>query len=334
MPRLDDSPFALRYENSLREHLERRPQGRQTSRAGHSLGREAATLGFDAAELVGLHDRALSAIVGPQSPPHPHPLRGELSAPAIFFLEVLRPVESARRTAPPATGGPRSEEERSLGHQLLLAQENERLQCSRELRDEITQILAGAHLHLSALAVDGKTRYRSEQKAVARTQHLLDRSISALQRLARQLHPAMLENLGLIPTLRALLADLFKDRPEQVELSTTGEPEHLDPMGRTVLYRVALEALTDIARHARATAIWVSVESSTRSTVLRIRDDGPFPDEPAPIPTDASGRLRLKGMRERVEMLGGHFSHEAAPVTGTRIEAEIPSAKDPPTVAL
>ena len=243
---------------------------------------------------------------------------------------MLRPVVAS--TCPPPSE-PRSDEARSLTHRFLLAQEDERARCSRELSDEITQILVAAHLQLSALTVDGKKRFRDELKAMARTQRLIDRSISALHRLAGQLHPAMLENLGLIPTLRALLADLFKSRKETIELSFACEPVPLAPLGRTVLYRVALEALTNIVRHARANFVWVSVEATPGAVLLHIRDDGEFADVPTPFAIDAAGRLGLKGMRERVEMIGGRFTLEYTAGTGTSIRAEIPSSNDHPTFA-
>lgn len=331
MPKPAGRPFAQRYEEALRLHLRRRPRGVQTSRTGRTLGREAAALGLDAAELARLHDRALSVIVGPPASHPAHPTREELSAPAVFFLEVLHPLKRACLLAPPPAGS-RVGADRHLTHEFLLADEIERVRHSRELGDEIAQVLTGAHLHLSALAADGKIRFRSEQKAVARTQRLIDRSISALHRLACQLHPAILENLGLIPTLRALLADLFKDRAERIDFSSTSEPDQLDPLQRTVLYRVALEALTNVVRHARATVVTVSVHSTPRSVVLLIRDDGHSLPAPASFSVESSWRLGLKGMRERIEMIGGRFTFESTPGQGTSIQAEIPVSKSSPSL--
>lgn len=320
MPPSAETTFAQRYEDALRRHLRRKPAGLQTSRSGRALGREAATLGLDAAALARLHDHALSAIINPAAPRHTHPSPEELTAPAAFFLEVLHPLDLT-----PSPGAARREAEARIAHDILLAQEAERMRCSRQLGDEITQILAGAHLHLSALAIDGRTRYRSEQKAVARTQHLIDRSMSALHRLARQLHPAMLENLGLLPTLRALVADLFKGRGETVEFSATEEPRQLNPLQRTVLYRVALEALTNVIRHAGARLVRLSVDITPRAVVLRIRDDGQAPTDPTPFAARSARRLGLKGMRERVELIGGLFSLVSTPGAGTDVRAEIPN---------
>jgi len=100
--------------------------------------------------------------------------------------------------------------------------------------------------------------------------------------------------------------------------------EQLDNVKRTVLYRVAQEALTNVARHARASRVDISIQKLPRAVGLTIKDDGKSFQVERVLHAKTNKRLGLLGMRERVEMVGGCLRVESAPGQGTTIRAEIP----------
>ena len=101
----------------------------------------------------------------------------------------------------------------------------------------------------------------------------------------------------------------------------------MDAAQRTVLYRVAQEALTNVARHARATEVELCIEKLAGAVRMKIKDNGRAFSVQRTFQAKKNGRLGLLGMRERVEMVGGRFTVESAPGRGTTIQVQIPSTK-------
>jgi PAS domain S-box-containing protein len=220
---------------------------------------------------------------------------------------------------------------RRLTHQILLAQEEERKQISRQLHDEIAQILAGISVQLATLKETAAILPRDLGQRIGKTRRLVEKSIHVVHRFARELRPALLDDLGLIPALRSYLKELADRKDLRIHFTALAEVEALDSFRRTVLYRVAQEALTNVARHARARNVTVRILRIPDAVRLEIRDDGKsFPVERL-LSAGHGGRLGLLGMRERVEMVGGRFAIESAPGEGTTVSAEIPldSAGEP-----
>ena len=214
---------------------------------------------------------------------------------------------------------------RYLTHQILLAQEEERKQISRQLHDEIAQILAGINVHLSTLNETALIKPGELRKRIDKTRRLVTQSIDVVHRFARNLRPALLDDLGLIPALRSFIKELSERKGPRIRFTAYAGVEALDISRRTVLYRVAQEALTNVVRHAHARNAAVQIAKISGAARLEIRDDGQsFPAER--LLASKTGRLGLLGMRERVEMVGGHFSIESAPGKGTIVSVEIPFA--------
>jgi signal transduction histidine kinase len=151
--------------------------------------------------------------------------------------------------------------------------------------------------------------------------------VRVIHRFARELRPAMLDDLGLIPTLRVYIEDFPKRRGRRILFSAFAGAEALDNDKRTVLYRVAQEALINAAKHAQARLIKVSLRSVPGGVCLEIADNGRSFDVGRLTSARWNKRLGLIGMRERVEMVGGRFNIVSAPGTGTTIRAEIPFAE-------
>jgi PAS domain S-box-containing protein len=216
---------------------------------------------------------------------------------------------------------------RDLSRQVLLAQEEERKRISRELHDVIAQTLTGINVRLATLKKEAGLDIKGFDRNIARTQRLVEKSVDIVHQFARELRPAVLDDLGLIPALHSFVR-LFSNRTcLHVHLKAFAGVEQLDFAKRTVLYRVVQESLTNVARHAKASRAEVSIEKLPDGIGMKIKDDGKSFSVERQLHAKGSKRLGLLGMRERVEMVGGTFCVESAPGQGTTIQVEIPFAK-------
>ena len=145
------------------------------------------------------------------------------------------------------------EQLRHLSRQLLSAQEEERKKISRELHDVIAQTLTSINVRLAALKKEAALNTKGVERSIARTQQLVERSVNIVHQFARELRPAVLDDLGLIPALHTFMKDFTKQTGIRIHFTAfTTRIEHLDGDKRTVLFRVAQEALANVARHAQA----------------------------------------------------------------------------------
>jgi len=216
------------------------------------------------------------------------------------------------------------EELRHLTRQLLLAQEEERKKISRELHDEIAQTLTGINVRLAALKTEAAHNTKGLQSKISSAQRMVEKSVDIVHRFARELRPTVLDDLGLIPALHSFVKSFSKRTGIYIHLTVFAAVEKLASDKRTVLYRVAQEALTNVARHAQASLVRVSIEKRPRRICMKIKDDGKSFQVDRVLLAKKNKRLGLLGMRERVEMVGGNFHIESEPGQGTTICAEIP----------
>lgn len=236
-----------------------------------------------------------------------------------------RSDEAARRYRLLLTQSQRMQRQlRRLTQRVLTAQEDERRMISRELHDEVVQLLAGVNVQLAALTLDRSLDVRRLRQRITRTRRLVERSIDAVHRFARELRPAMLDDLGLVAALRSFVKTLRAARRLRVRITAYPGIEHVDKERRTILFRVSQEALTNIARHAHATAAQVCIRRTSRAISLAIKDDGVSFDVARVLASRGRKGLGLLGMRERVEMVGGQLSITSAPGSGTEVRALIP----------
>lgn len=216
------------------------------------------------------------------------------------------------------------EQLRLLSRQILSAQEDERRKISRELHDVIAQTLTGINVRLAALKTEAAVNTKGLDRNIARTQKLVERSVDIVHQFARELRPTVLDDLGLIPALHSFVKVFSKRTRLHVRLTAFAGVEKLDCAKRTVLYRVAQEALTNVDRHARASRVEVSIKKLPDAVGLTVNDDGKAFQVKRAMDAKLTKRLGLLGMRERVEMVGGRFTVESTPGQGTTIHAEIP----------
>jgi signal transduction histidine kinase len=219
------------------------------------------------------------------------------------------------------------EQLRHLSRQILLAQENERKEISRELHDMVAQTLTGINIRLAALKSGATQDTKSLARNIAQTQRLVEHSVNLVHRFARELRPAVLDHLGLIPALEAFMKSFTERTGVRTRLTAFAGVELLAMPRRTALFRVAQEALTNVGRHAKASRVDVSIEKRPDGVCMKIADDGKSFPVQSILRARGSKRLGLLGMRERLEMVGGRFGVESAPGKGTVIEALVPGGK-------
>ncbi len=215
---------------------------------------------------------------------------------------------------------------RNLTRQLLVAQEEERKRISRELHDSIAQILAGINVHLVTLNREASLSNSSLKKRITSTQLLVQESLEVVHRFARELRPKLLDDLGLVPVLKSFLKGFLQRTGIHTEISFFSRVNQLDIVTRTVLYRVAQEALTNVARHAQATTVKIVLKELPEAIFMSVRDDGRSFDAKQ-VWLRNGKRLGLLSMRERAAMLGGSFLIDSVSGRGTTITVQVPRSK-------
>jgi len=216
------------------------------------------------------------------------------------------------------------EQLRHLARQILSALEEERKKISRELHDEIAQTLTGINVHLATLAKESAVSSKGVKQTISRTQRLVEKSVNIVHRFARELRPTLLDDLGLVPALHSFMKEFTKRTGIHIRFTASGGLERLDSARRTVLYRVAQSALTNVAQHAQASRVKVNILKLTDAVRMDIHDDGKSFEVERVLFAKRHKRLGLIGMRERVEMVGGSFGVESVPGKGTTIRAQVP----------
>jgi PAS domain S-box-containing protein len=219
------------------------------------------------------------------------------------------------------------EQLRYLSRQVLQAQEEERRRISRELHDVIAQTLTGINIQLATLARESGMTPKDFERNIARTQRLVEKSVDIVHQFARDLRPAALDDLGLIPALHTFMKHFVAQTGIRTNLTAFAGVERLDTARRTTLFRVAQEALTNVARHAQASSVEVNIHKLPHGIGMTIKDNGKSFQVADVMKANGGKRLGLLGMRERLEMVGGSIELKSAPGVGTTVWARVPWAK-------
>jgi PAS domain S-box-containing protein len=206
-----------------------------------------------------------------------------------------------------------------LSGKLIQAQEHERARVARELHDDLTQRLA--RLAMDAAQLEGAVTDAGAHGRLAGLRLELVRLSQDVHALSYRLHPSILEDLGLVDALRVECDRFAKERPLAVELTLRELPEAIPAPPALCLFRVAQEALQNVARHAGPCTVWVSLSGVEEGLQLVVQDDGVGFDRAA---GDRSSSLGLASMRERVSLLGGDLDVDSAPGRGTTVLAWVP----------
>lgn len=214
--------------------------------------------------------------------------------------------------------------------QLITAEERERQRISRELHDQMGQQLTALLLGLQALK--DRSRHPGDlEPAIERLQNIADQIGREVHQLALDLRPTALDDLG----LAAALANYSSEWAERSQVQLSFHSQGLDAQRpalevETTIYRVVLEALNNVARHAQAKRVSIILERRGDNAIAIVEDDGRGFDAEGIIGTlRANQRLGLLGMRERLAQIGGTLTIESSPGSGTTVIARVPLLDEP-----
>jgi len=216
---------------------------------------------------------------------------------------------------------------KNLTNQILNSMENERRGISMVLHDETEQYIAAANMDIDVL--EGKINVGDDgevRKLLDSIRDKLNHISGSTRMISSALHPAMLEDLGLVPTLQRFISEFVARDSIKVNFDAVGFDERLPGQMEVALYRVAQEALTNIIKHAQAGEVNVKLTKGYPDVILLIEDDGKGFDVGKAM--RQKGMLGLAGMRERVDGLGGTFKIKSSPGKGTRIRVTFPMGAD------
>jgi signal transduction histidine kinase len=223
-----------------------------------------------------------------------------------------------------------TEQLRDLARNLASVQEEERVRIAREIHDELGQTLTGLRMELENLegasGHDAIDRPRLAE-GFARAGALLTSLHDAVGAVLNALRPRLLDSYGLIAAVEALARDLERKADLACAVSCGLDEEALSQEQCIALYRVVQEALTNVARHAHARNVWISLDVDDRDASIEIRDDGVGFD---PEAAAARGRFGMVGIRERARLVGGSCTVDSGPARGTCIRIRFPYPADVP----
>jgi len=215
------------------------------------------------------------------------------------------------------------EEMRSLSQKLVKAQEAERKSISRELHDQVGQVLTALRMEIGNVEQLRETAGPEFQEHVAAAKQLAEQTLRSVRDLAMGLRPSLLDDLGLASALKWQGREFTRHTGTPVDVQIEGNLDRLSEDHRTCIYRVVQEALTNCARHAKATTIRVTLHASNDMLFLNVQDDGVG----FSVKETAEPGLGLLGIEERVRELGGRVSIVSQPQKGTLLKAELPCTR-------
>ncbi|MCL5734088.1 MAG: GAF domain-containing sensor histidine kinase [Actinobacteria bacterium] len=241
---------------------------------------------------------------------------GEQIGVAIERAEVLEQLKRGQETY------------QRLARHYLVAQDEERRRIAHELHDETSQSISALALNMRALVEMVETSGRTEEliERMKKVEAVAQQTANELTRIINDLRPALLDSAGLVPAVRRFTQETLQLRGVETSVELRGGPPRLAPEVEATLFRFVQGAVSNVARHARASKVSIVIETIEDRLVLRIRDNGQGFDVSKVRGIDEkTGRGRgLFAMKERIRLLGGTCRFESAPGQGTTVVAEIP----------
>jgi signal transduction histidine kinase len=229
--------------------------------------------------------------------------RGEVAAADAMSAELAEQHDRLRRMYT-ATLDAREQEARRIG---------------RELHDQAGQLLASLHFALEEV---GSQLEPAARDRIPQLRSMVDDVEQQLRRISHEMRPPILDDLGLVPALDFMARGLA--RRAGVIVSVDGTRVRVSPEIETNLYRIAQEALNNVARHSRATHAWVQVQVRSGEATLEVRDDGCGFVVDEVLGRKGERGIGFLGMQERVDALGGRLRVESAPQSGTLVRVTVP----------
>jgi signal transduction histidine kinase len=216
----------------------------------------------------------------------------------------------------------RTQDLERLAMRMVQQHEAERRRLSRELHDETAQVFSSVKMQL------GLVREAASGEAVARLDRILalvDEGIGSIRSVTHDLRPSLLDDLGLVPALRALAADFTEHSGLQVDLEVNGSVPPLSEDAELAMFRALQEGLSNVARHANARTVQVTISRDGDGISLLLTDDGRGLGGAVDLDSaERTGRMGLAGMRERISRLGGDVRIDDGPAAGVQLRVSVP----------
>lgn len=208
---------------------------------------------------------------------------------------------------------------KELTNRIFQVQEQERKRVSTELHDSISQLLVSVRYGVELIHSEAN-RDPDLQGHAAKCLKTLDGTIAEVRRISRDLRPSVLDDMGLAAALVSLGKEFQSQSGITVDVSAEQCHTRLSEGAKTALYRVVQECMTNVARHARASEVGISLKVGAQQLSLCVEDNGV--GLPRPLPS--SGGLGFRNMRERIETYGGRLTLSRRAAGGTKIKVQMP----------
>src|SRR5579859_245946 len=306
----DGAELERAYTRALEEYLSR--GGEDALRSAYEIGRTALSDGRGVLDIAAVHHAAVARVLQGMSP-SASSMRG-LDRAQEFFAESLSPYEIAHRGFQDATSALRQLNE-------TLEQEIQRI--AHAVHDEAGQLLFSARLAMSSVVqnVDPSLQGRLQEVGT-----ILDQVEKQLRRLSHELHPTILDDLGLVPALEFLTDSVSTRGGMSIRIHSSLRDRYAQKI-ETAVYRAVQEALTNIAKHACAKKAEIHLAKVAKHLHCRVHDDGMGFDAPAVLSGTGRGGLGLIGIRERLNAVGGTLQIDSVVGRGTDLLIKIPVEK-------
>jgi len=211
----------------------------------------------------------------------------------------------------------------ALSRKVLVAQEEERTRISRDLHDGLGQIVAALHFEIDWMRNRLKATAGTSDGSLDEATRLVDKAGAELRRICRGLRPPLLDDLGLMPSVRQLVEEFEEHWPAKIDLEIRLDEDHCPVPADVALsaFRVLQEALTNVVRHANATNVAVTLVREYQWLVLSVYDNGRGFQVEALATASGYG---IEGMRERARLVNGTIEIRSVPEQGTRVILRVP----------
>lgn len=212
---------------------------------------------------------------------------------------------------------------RELRTQLDRATEDERRRIARELHDQVSQNLTALSITAGAVGAQAEARMPEVREHISECQALIEETAAHIRDLTFELRPPVLDDFGLAAAIEWFAGRTLSSTGLKVEVRAKGMKRRLPADSEMALFRIVQEAVTNVAKHAEASQVIVTIEESKGVVRVQIDDDGTGFDASRLAGVGESGSWGLLNMRERAEAIGGTFSVESMEAGGTRVAVEV-----------
>lgn len=243
--------------------------------------------------------------------------------PHRLFIAVARDITERKQSE--AALEQSRQQLRSLAARLQAVREEERTRISREIHDELGQALTGVKMDISWIKASLPGNKPGLKERADMMSDLVDSTIQTVRKIATELRPGILDNLGLVAALE-WQAEEFQTRTGIVcQCTSRVDEDRLEPSHQTALFRIFQETLTNVARHAQATRVEASLREESDNIWLRIQDNGRGITS---LELTGAASLGLLGIRERAAILGGEVNIVGRSGGGTTVITRVPAGRN------